>query len=221
MNSFILKAIGSLCAFLFATFFAPAQTFEWKKASEKEGIVVYTSSVNGSSLKAYRGEVEVRTTLSAVVALITDVENFSNWMPRTANPKLIKGTRENYVYYIETPAPWPVQNRDAVSEVAVKQDPKTLKVRIEFQSASGHMPPREGYLRIPHSKGLWELTPRPNGFVHIVYQAHADPGGQVPAWLSNQVVTETPFDALKNLRLEVAKPAYAQARLPFIREPAF
>jgi hypothetical protein len=60
MNSFILKAIGSLCAFLFATFFAPAQTFVWEKASEKEGIVVYTSSVNGSSLKAYRGEVEVR-----------------------------------------------------------------------------------------------------------------------------------------------------------------
>lgn len=221
MNSFILKAIGSLCAFLFASFFAPAQTFVWEKASEKEGIVVYTSSVSSSSLKAYRGEVEVRTTLSAVVALITDVENFSKWMPRTANPKLIKGTRENYIYYIETPAPWPVQNRDAVSEVTVKQDSKTLKVRIEFQSASGHVPLREGFLRIPHSKGLWELTPRPNGLVHIIYQAHADPGGQVPAWLSNQVVTETPFDALKNLRLEVAKPAYAQARLPFIREPAF
>ncbi len=221
MNSFILKMDGLLFMLFFTALIAHAQTFDWKKASEKEGIVVYTSSVKGSSLKAYRAETEVRSTLSALVALITDVENFSNWMPRTANPKLIKGTRENYVYYIETPAPWPVQNRDAVSEVTVKQDSKTLKVRIEFQSTTGHVPPREGFLRIPHSKGLWELTPRPNGLVRIAYQAHADPGGQIPAWLSNQVVTETPFEALKNLRIEVAKSTYAQARLPFIREPAF
>jgi hypothetical protein len=220
MNSFVLKMDGLLFMLFFTALIAHAQTFDWKKASEKEGIVVYTSSVKGSSLKAYRAETEVRSTLSALVALITDVENFSNWMPRTANPKLIKGTRENYIYYIETPAPWPVQNRDAVSEVTVKQDSKTLKVRIDFQSTTGHVPPREGFLRIPHSKGLWELTPRPNGLVRIVYQAHADPGGQIPAWLSNQVVTETPFEALKNLRIEVAKSTYAQARLPFIREPA-
>jgi hypothetical protein len=217
-----LTKISALCFLLcFGTVSAWAQKFDWQKTLEKDGVIVYTSSVNGSSLKAYRGEVEVRATLSAVVALITDVEHFSKWMPRTAKPKLVKGTRENYIYYIETPAPWPVQNRDAVSEVTVKQDSKTLKVRIEFQSASGHVPLRDGFLRIPKSEGFWELTPRPNGMVHIIYQAHADPGGQVPAWLSNQVVTETPFDALKNLRLEVAKPAYAQARLPFIREPAF
>ena len=49
-------------------------------------------------------------------------------------------------------------------------------------------------------EGRWTMTPKADGMVEVVYEAHTDPGGSVPSWLSNKFVVEAPFNTLKGMR---------------------
>ena len=44
------------------------------------------------------------------------------------------------------------------------------------------------------------MTPEGEGRIRVVYELHAEPGGQVPAWLANSFVIDAPYNTLLLLR---------------------
>jgi hypothetical protein len=36
--------------------------------------------------------------------------------------------------------------------------------------------------------------------VHLILEGYADPGGYIPAWLYNMVITDTPINVIKKVR---------------------
>ncbi len=181
----------------------PAQS-DWSLAKEADGIRVYTRSVPGSGLKAFRGEVTLTgASLKAVLNTILDVEQFPKLSPRTASARLVKAVsdREHYIYAV-TDAPWPVRDRDGIYHFRA-EDTADGAVIVRMEARPDFLPHESGLVRIPRSEGFWQLQRRPDGRLRILYQNHTDPGGSIPAWLANSSVVNIPFKTLQNLKAQV------------------
>ncbi len=170
----------------------------WSLAKDAEGIKVYVRNVDGSPLREFRGEVQIKATPDDVVKVLRDANAFRQWMPDVAASELLKATDTEQYHYLDNKAPWPVSNRDGVYHFTyAKAGDGAVTVRVE--AVPDYLPQREGKVRIPQAKGQWKLVPDADG-VNVTYQMHASPGGAIPNWLANQTVVDTPYGTLKALR---------------------
>lgn len=173
----------------------------WSLARQADGIKVYVRNVDGSPLREFRGEVQIRATPDDVVKVLRDADAYRQWMPDVAASELLKATDTEQFHYLDNKAPWPVSNRDGIYHFTyAKGGDGAVTVRVE--AVPDYLPLREGKVRIPQAKGQWKLVPDAEG-VKVTYQMHASPGGAIPDWLANRTVVDTPYGTLKALRSRV------------------
>jgi hypothetical protein len=197
---------------LFLPFCSPTQEEKvWKQAFTKEGIAVFNRESEGTALKEFKSEVKVTATLSSIVAAISDIDNFANWAYQTRKAELIKNEGNTQFIYVVTKAQWPVQDRDIVYECQMSQNPKTKEVTIVMIGLPNYIPKKSEIVRMPAASGLFTLTPLGENQVKITFQLKANPGGEIPLWMSNLVAADSPFVTLKNLREEIKKDHYRKA----------
>ncbi len=171
---------------------------DWSLAKDAEGIKVYVRNVEGSPLREFRGEAQLKATPEDVVKVLRDADAFRKWMPDVAASELLKATDTEQLHYLDNKAPWPVSNRDGVYHFTYSRaGDGTVTIRVE--AVPGYAPLREGKVRIPQANGQWKLVPSADS-VNVTYQMHASPGGSIPNWLANQTVVDTPYGTLKALR---------------------
>ncbi|MCW8804461.1 MAG: hypothetical protein OQK57_08695, partial [Ignavibacteriaceae bacterium] len=97
-------------------------------------------------------------------------------------------------------APWPVKNRDSVYESVTKISEDKKYARIVLKPLGNYIEEKKGFVRMYNGNGFWELEETEDNTIQITYQFLSDPGGKVPAWLSNSMVVSSPFQTLINLR---------------------
>ncbi|WP_426670107.1 START domain-containing protein [Mucilaginibacter sp. McL0603] len=195
-----------------------AQT-DWNLKNEKNGIKVYSSQVSNSKFKAIKVECELNATASQLVEVLLDIKACPEWLDHTKSCTLLKQVSPSELYYYsEVSIPWPVQNRDFVAHLVVHQNPETKVVTMDGPAVSGFVPIKEGIVRVHSSRSLWIITPLKKGLVKVVYTLQVDPGGNVPAWLVNLLATQGPMKSFEGLIVQLKKPAYQNAALPFIKD---
>lgn len=186
------------------TFLFAASGWELKK--EEDGIKIYVRSVEGSSFKEYKGETVIKNvSLTDVLDVIFNVEKYDKLFPDVSGQKLLKQIDKYHnIHYIIVHTPWPVADRDNVTELNanIADDGKTAKVSIV--SLPDYVPAEKGLVRV-HGKGFWELKESPDGNVSVKYQYHGNPGGSIPAWLANSFVVSHPLETLENLHKRLDK----------------
>jgi hypothetical protein len=206
------------CVLLFTVFLAAAQP-DWKLKQDKENIKVYTKNITNSALKAIRIVGNINASLSALTAVLLDINSTKEWVYATKSIAILKTiSSSELIYYSELEIPWPVSNRDFIALLKVTQDEKTKAVSIDGFNKPAYLPSKKNVVRIQQSCSKWLITPTPNGQLKIEYVLQVDPGGSVPAWLINLFATKGPFETFKKLREQVRKPVYANRKLEFIRE---
>jgi hypothetical protein len=213
-----MRLFSVLLVFFSYYYIVPAFASNWEQKLDKEGIQVYTSKINGSSMDAFRGTMVVESSLSAIVALLQDYGRYPEWMFQTKEVKMLKREGNQVYVYFVSKAPWPVKSRDNVNVSIFEQNPETKEILISIKAVPDYMPPVAEYIRIPKAAGYWRLTPQGKGKVQLTYQMHSETGGSLPAWMSNLVVTQAPFQMLSNLREEIKKPRYRNAKIEYINE---
>lgn len=189
----------------------------WELKTEEEGIKVYTRPVENSAIKAIKVECTVEASLSQLTAVLLDIPASDEWVYATKYCRVQKMLSPNeLIYHSEIEVPWPVSNRDFVVRIKLEQDSsKTLTVSGE--NLPQYLNEQEGVVRIMHTVSHWAATPRDN-VVDIVFTLHVDPGGLLPAWLINLFATRGPLETFRNLRNQVKKSVYKDARFSFILE---
>lgn len=191
---------------------------DWVLKKDKENIQIYVKKIEGYNMKAFRGETEIETTLSNLIALLLDIPGYANWAPNTKKVEVLEKKGEaNLIYYMLTGAPWPVNDRDGIYTLQVQKDEKTGGILITTGCLKDYIPEKKSIVRIKHSKGYWKLIPLGDKKVKVIYQNHAEPGGNIPGWLSNSSVVDVPFAALKNIRELVNLSKYQNKHFEFLR----
>ncbi|SHM49291.1 START domain-containing protein [Phytopseudomonas punonensis] len=176
-----------------------AHAEDWRLAKDEEGIKVYLSEVAGSPYKAYRGVTLIKTDVSKLRALQEDVVAACAWIHECKEQRLLKHEGDKSWTYTRFNTPWPVTPRDSIIEVTTEQGADGSITR-KLHGVPNYQPEEKGYVRVANVEGSWTMTPKPDGMVEVIYEAHTDPGGSVPSWLSNKFVVEAPFNTLKGMR---------------------
>jgi hypothetical protein len=194
-----------------------AQTWELKV--DQEGIKVYTRKIEGSNVVQFKGEATVKSNLGGILALIDSVPEYPRWMHNCGESRRIKKLSQSsgYSYYV-IDAPWPVSDRDACVFYQVKQDPATKVVTISITGVKDYLPEADGRVRIPLVNASWQLIPVSRGVTKVVYQAHSEIGGYVPAAIVNAYITDTPYYNLLHLKTIVEAPAYPKIVFGYVKE---
>jgi hypothetical protein len=193
---------------------------DWKLKTDKDDVQVYMKAEDNSSYKSVKTVTTLRTSLSAVSAILLDVLKTPDWVYGTKQCSLLKKeSPTSLYYYAEMGMPWPVSNRDFVIRISLSQNQQSKVVTVLATNLPTYIPEKDGIVRIQKSSGKWTISPVGNGMVRVEYILQIDPGGTLPASIVNMFSYNGPFQSFKNLRTQVNKPEYAKAQLPFIIEP--
>jgi hypothetical protein len=176
----------------------------WVFIKEKEGIKLYTRKEANSPVKSFRGEVYLHTQMDNVYSLITNVKNFDCWDDDIREIQLLLYEKDKIIrYYLIYDVSWPVTDRDLVVEACITIDPVTGTRSVEARSLLNVIPEKPDLVRIKKYWQKWTLVPVEKGVVHLILEGSVDPGGSVPAWLSNMVITETPLKVIRSVQAHV------------------
>jgi len=173
----------------------------WNFVKEKDGIKIFTRTEPNSSLKASKGEVTFKANLEKVNLLVGDAKNIDWWDKNISSVKVLNFERnKNIQYYIVYSVSWPLTNRDLALEALISTDPVTGVRTVLAKPLLKVVPEKKDLVRIKKYWQKWTVQPLENGFVHVTLEGFIDPTGNVPSWLFNLFVTETPYNALHALR---------------------
>lgn len=212
------KSLMIISTAMLLSLFSYAQD-DWKLKENKDGIRIYTKAVENSNLKAIRVKVAVQATVSQLVAIILDINSAKDWVYSTKSATLLKQVSPSELYYYsEVALPWPITNRDFVAHLTTTQDARTKVVTIDGPVVHNYVPEKKDIVRVNNSYGKWVLTPLQNNMVAIDYTLETDPGGSIPAWLVNLFATKGPKETFIKLKAQLAKPAYKNAHLSFLKD---
>ncbi|MEQ8471727.1 MAG: START domain-containing protein [Marinoscillum sp.] len=190
-------------AFLFTslifcvTSYTLAQEADWQLKKDKEGIQVYTRESSNSDLDEFKGIGIINASVDKLVSTLKDADQMHQWANcKTSRLILLEGNEQ--VNYTITEVPFPMQDRDSYTRLEYLEVKNGVKVKIT--AIPGFKPANDGMTRIPYLNGFWLFERISDTQSEITYQLQADPGGSIPAWMSNAGSVDTPFDAIKNLR---------------------
>lgn len=175
---------------------------DWKLRREEAGVKIYTRSVEGSPFEEFKGIVTISsTTLTKVLDVITDVKNYPNNFPNCSSAQVLeqKGKYSD-IHYLTINAPWPVADRDAIYEAATSFSENGKRAQIKLTPLGDYKAELKNYIRVHNGSGFWDLEEVAPGTIQVVYQFHADPAGEIPAWIANTVIVYNPLKTLESLR---------------------
>lgn len=217
MNSY--KKIKGTALLVFTVISAAfSQTTEWKLAKEQNGIKVYTRHVDGFAIAELKTELTVNAPLNAVIAVITDADNYSKWIYSCTSSAILKKVSETDQYqYQVNDVPYPFSDRDIVIHFKIWQDPETKKVFTSSTGVPDYIAEKDGLVRVPTFIGGYEITALSENEVKIMYQVRLDPGGNIPDWMVNLFIVKGPYESTKKLRERVESKQYDEVQFSFLK----
>jgi hypothetical protein len=196
-----IKKPAFVC-FLF--FFTGASLFaqgEWTLKKEKDGIKISSRPSQFSKFNDLKIETDLTGNVSQLAAILLNVEKYPDWAYATKTCTLIKKiSNEEIIYYSEIDVPWPATNRDFYADFKVMLDSSTRSLKVLSVGLKNYQPENKNLVRIPMSKGTWNITTISDKLIHMEYILQVNPGGSVPAWILNMFATTGPMETFENLK---------------------
>jgi hypothetical protein len=181
----------------------PKQNYaqNWNFVKERNGVRIYTSHTANSNIKAFKGEVDLHTTPEIVVSILRNVNNFHLWDEKISEVKVLSIDKNQVIkYYIVYKTPWPVTDRDLCLISKISKDKMTGQQIILTTPLPNAIPEYPDKIRITNFKQKWTITSLGNGMIKLSLEGFVDPAGNVPDWLYNMVITETPLKLMLALQ---------------------
>ena len=170
----------------------------WEINKKKDGIEIYTRYESGSDFKSFKAIILLETSVSEIIKILRDADNYSQWYGFTKTSKLLEQQKYQQYNYVETIFPWPYKNRDMVYKMSI--DTTNLSTtKIHLLGVANYLPEKDGIVRMRKAEGYILLSPMGKQ-IEVTYVFHSEPGDNIPTWLANNSIAELPFQTLSGLR---------------------
>ncbi|NHQ60481.1 cyclase [Chlorobium sp. BLA1] len=192
---------------------------------KNDWLKIFTCPVPSSDFLSFVGIATIDAPQHAVLSLLFDIEAATEWVWKTKEMRLLQelsadnGEKDNgRVVYQLVSAPWPVSDREIITRSQGYMDPDTSEVFIKLECLPDFLPKNDKYVRVPHLEGAWNIIPLSANQCRVVFRLHIEPGGEIPSWLANIAVIDTPYHTMNNMRDMVKKDKYRiSVEAPFIK----
>jgi len=179
----------------------------WNFIKEKDGIKIYTRTDPHSSLKSYKGETVFKAPMEKVCALLGTAKNLDWWDKGFTKIEVLKHEDQKFIqYYFIYDMPWPVVDRDLAVESRIKMDTASGIYTVSSRPLLKTVPEKPGLVRITKYWQKWTVKPMEKGNLHVTIEGSIDPGGKIPDWVYNMLVTEMPLNTVRSLRNRALSP---------------
>lgn len=186
-------------------------TGEWRLTKEKHGVQVYQRKVGFSSVDEVRGEAVLDVPAEVLFRVLGDVESYPGVLPPTVVARRLKEEQGARFFYTEINPPL-IQRRFYCIRSQTERRPDGA-LRVEWSLANELCPPTQRRMvRVEDNAGAWTLRPLDEHRTRVIYQAHTNPGGEIPAWIVNEATAGQLPDIFRALRKAADLPRYAQAQ---------
>ena len=177
-----------------------AQIDDWMLERNKKGIRVFTKKSKWGKLKDSKAEMLVsNSSIDDLVKLITNFDNYSNWLPRCRVAKVVARISDNeFIGYMVFKCPWPLPDRDCAVRVKVDKAPNGT-VTITETSEPKYVSKHSDIVRIEQLSSVWKLVPGTGGIL-VSNENATNPGGNIPDWLTNTQAVDNPFDIFTTIQ---------------------
>jgi len=176
----------------------------WTLIKEKDGIKMYTRKEKNSSLKSFKGVMVVHSTMERIGKIVGNVRNFDWWDDDIREIRVLAGEDNVFSqYYLIYDVPWPLSDRDLCVDARVSIDPVTGTKIIHAKPLLNVIPEEPDLIRIKNYWQRWTIQPLEHGMIRLTLEGFVDPGGIVPSWLYNMVITDTPLNLMREVKKRV------------------
>ncbi len=214
----MIKAITSVLILYIGMAFTAGGNV-WELRSNKNGIAVYTKTVDGYSVSSVKSVCTFNTSLSGMVALVLDIPSYKKWIFHCKDAKILKWiSPTELIYYQEISVPWPADNREFIGRLKITQDNKTGVITLTVENEPNYLPEKPGNVRLKKFSEIVVITPKGKNKSELSYEMLMDVGGNIPGWMVNMAITTGPYESLFEMRNLVNTGVYNSARLAFIKE---
>lgn len=183
-----------------------AESTIWKKELDQDGVAVFLRAAEGFEVQEFLATVTIKGSVNSVFSIFEDIENYPEWLADCTHGALVKQVNaiEN-VAHLMFDSPWPVEDRDVTFYRTIGKTERGGLI-LNFVARSGFMETQKCCVRISKAKGYFKVEPsEEDEMVLVSYQFVADPGGDLPAWLMNYIVTDAPLETLSDFKHYAAK----------------
>lgn len=187
---------------------------EWKEEANLPGLIIYSRTRVGSSLKEFKSVGKVDAPSSAVFAVLHDVEAYPSFMPFTLECRVLKQVGDCTVAYQRLELPM-LSDRDYTLRSEYSETPgrNGATYRIQWVPANDLGPAEKpGVQRVKVCEGGWLIEPDQDGTTRATYSIYTDSGGAIPAFIANRASRVAIARLFAAIRKEVLEPKYASAK---------
>ena len=231
INNISLKIILFIVLLIFSSSYLDARKLDdnWRvvKEDKENNITIYYRTLETGNTE-FKGITYISVSLNSFIALIDDFDKMPEWAYRTEKVVKLRQTsdKEAYVYTIH-PMPWPFMSRDSVLLSHIDQNPQTFVVTVKGHAVPDYIPLNENYVRISSGESFWQLTPKGNDTIEVVFQGYGEPGGSLSESVFTSAIFRSlvkfylwklPYKTLKKMRQEIQNEKYHKKRFNFIQE---
>jgi hypothetical protein len=189
-------------------------TGNWNLIKDDAGIKIYTKSEPKTDLIEIKAISTTQSTLEAFVALMTDVENFQEWMYAAEESSLIKKNNDfHFSYYLLSDMPWPANDRDVVLDFRIQRNPETNVIYTQSRNMKGIIPEKKNIHRIDAVESSWQFMSMGNNKVKIIFKTRIKPSICLPGWLADKVYNLGPYHTIKNMKQYIQQDKYQKSTI--------
>lgn len=201
------KYFGLLLILFFITPFSyiSAEEDGWKLRKDENGIKVYTKEKEDSHIYMYKVVTEISKEPEVVYRQAVDFRENLQYMKSVDSIRFLEHQKDRrYINYMRLKMPWPVKNREMVTEMLVTEDQDGIY--IESNDLPEYLSKNSRTVRIEDFNEKWIIKEglNPNES-HVTVTGWVDVGGSVPVWVVNLFIVNTPFRFMSGIIQEVKK----------------
>ncbi len=183
----------------------------WSLVRNKDGVAVYNRKLAESKVRGIMARAEVDAESATVFAVITDFDNWVNFMPNVHESEIIDRSDQIEWVYLRIRSPF-IKDRSFVSEVTFEKkidDVGHYIVKWQLAEERTQELNIRGIIVPKSNTGYWELRPIGDGTrTYVTYCLYADPAGKVPKWMINFANKRTVPSVFKAVRRQARLDQY-------------
>jgi hypothetical protein len=171
---------------------------------------IFTCPVPSSTFLSFVAVATIDAPQHSVLSLLYDIDVATEWVWKTREMRVLKELTEGdgRVVYQLVSAPWPVSDREIISRSTAFMDPVTSEAFIRIECLPDFLPEDDRYVRVRKLEGAWNIMPLSESSCRVIFRLHIEPAGEIPSWLANIAVIDTPYHTMCNLRDMVKREKY-------------
>ncbi|MEO5572677.1 MAG: START domain-containing protein [Bacteroidia bacterium] len=178
-------------------FFLPSGN-DWIEKLNKNGVIVYVKTSENSKIKSTKSVVTINASPGKVKSILLDIAKYPDWVYKCTKTELVNKVKDKEIYYYQyIKAPFTISDRDMALLLKISDVADEIMITIKAQPYK--IPKKDGVVRIELFDSIWILK-KVKDKTEVANEITTDPGGSIPAWLVNSVITSGAYNTMLRLK---------------------